>query len=98
MGDKRFEWDWVAYSADSMSHGLKDLEAPSSTISIAQGFPTRVATVNTYTSLTWTTYNLSQSRVQNTKQHRELKNALKGHGIYRVLLLEIQRKATSDRK
>jgi hypothetical protein len=52
MGDKRFEGGWVAYSADSMSHGLKDLEAPSSTISIAQGFPTRVATVNTYTSLT----------------------------------------------
>lgn len=34
------------YSVESMSHGLKDLEAPSSTMSTDQGFPTKVATVN----------------------------------------------------
>ena len=32
----------------STSHGLKGLETPSSTISMAQGFPTRVATLDCF--------------------------------------------------
>jgi hypothetical protein len=53
----------VENSADSMSHGLLALETPSSTMSMAQGFPTRVATLNAYNNPNESEISLFKTRI-----------------------------------